>query len=200
MEAQDGLFEVLIRYTKALSTALGYRDMMTRLHSDRVCELAMALGVKCGLTREELSVLRLSAAFHDIGKIGIPDHILMKPGRLEGAEWEAMKLHPEIGEKILLSMELPGCERAAAAIRWHHEYYDGKGYPDGLSGQDIPICSRIISLADSYDAMAVTRSYHTARKHRAILDVLHGETGTKHDPELMPLFLGVIEASPHKAA
>ncbi len=199
MKADDGVYEVLIRYTRALSTALGYRDMMTRLHSDRVCELCMAVGVKYGLTREELGALRLSAAFHDIGKIGIPDHILMKPGTLSGVEWEAMKLHTQIGEKILRSMDLPGCEQAAAAIRGHHEHYDGRGYPDGISGKNIPICSRIISLADSYDAMAVTRAYHAPKKHHAILDILHDETGAKHDPELVPLFVRVIEASPHRA-
>ncbi len=200
MEAENAEFDVLLRYTKALSTALGYRDMTTRLHSERVCDLAVEIGIRYGLGREELAALRLSAAFHDIGKIGIPDHILMKPGRLEGAEWEAMKLHAEIGERILLSMELPGCQHAARAIRGHHEHYNGQGYPDGLSGKDIPICSRIISIADSYDAMAVTRAYHKAKKHHAIMDILHRETSIKHDPELMHLFAGIVEASPHRAA
>ncbi|HKB58419.1 MAG TPA: HD domain-containing phosphohydrolase [Gallionellaceae bacterium] len=199
MDTDTSEFSILIRYTKALSTALGYRDMMTRLHSDRVCELAMEIGVRYGLSKDDLAALRVGAAFHDIGKIGIPDHILMKPGRLDGTEWQAMKRHAEIGEKIMLSMELPGCEQAARVIRGHHEHYDGGGYPDGLSGKDIPICARIIAIADSYDAMAVTRSYNRAMKHHAIMDVLHSEAGAKHDPGLMPLFASFIETSPRKA-
>ena len=199
MDTNTSEFSILIRYTKALSTALGYRDMMTRMHSDRVCELAMEIGVRYGLSPDDLAALRVGAAFHDVGKIGIPDHILMKPGRLDDAEWRAMKRHTEIGENIMLSTELPGCEQAARVIRGHHEHYDGGGYPDGMAGKDIPICARIISIADSYDAMAVPRSYNRAMKHGTIMDVLHRETGVKHDPDLMPLFVSIIETSPRKA-
>jgi response regulator RpfG family c-di-GMP phosphodiesterase len=111
-----------------------------------------------------------------------------------------MKQHSEIGEKIMASTELEGSRQAATAIRHHHEHYDGHGYPDRLSGKDIPICSRIISIADSYDAMAVTRSYHLARSHRDIMDILGKEDGKKHDPELMRIFCKVIETSKFKAS
>jgi HD-GYP domain-containing protein (c-di-GMP phosphodiesterase class II) len=197
-ETDVSVYDVLYRYTKALSTALGFRDLMTRYHSERVYALSAAIGVRYGLDSVALGALRMSSSFHDIGKIGTPDKILMKTDRLDADEWEVMKQHSEIGEKILRATEIEGSEQAALAIRHHHEHYDGGGYPDGLSGEEIPICSRIISIADSYDAMAVTRSYHRARKHSEIMEILRQETGQKHDPQLMPIFLEVIDSSPFR--
>jgi response regulator RpfG family c-di-GMP phosphodiesterase len=200
MELEDPLFNALYMYTKALSVALGYRDLLTRLHSERVQGLSREIGVHFGLSRNELNALHIAASFHDIGKIGIPDHILLKPAQFDEAEWETMKQHSEIGEKIMAATELEGSHQAALLIRHHHEHYNGQGYPDKLSGANIPICARIISIADSYDAMAVTRSYHNARTHPEIMAILHEETGAKHDPELMSYFSEIIESSNYKAA
>ncbi|SFN57279.1 metal dependent phosphohydrolase [Formivibrio citricus] len=200
MESDNPTYNTLYNYTKSLSVALGYRDLMTRLHSERVRDIALELGMQCGLNKQELLILRISASFHDVGKIGIPDSILLKPTQLDDAEWEIMKRHAEIGEQIMKSTELEGSGQAALEIRHHHERYDGHGYPDSLAGEAIPIGSRIISIADSYDAMAVTRSYHRARAHAEIMDVLHAENGGKHDPELMRVFGGIIEKSRLKAA
>ena len=199
MKLTDAVFVALYGYTKALSVALGYRDPLTRFHSDRVLGLSEAIGIGCGLPSEELSILRIAATFHDIGKIGIPDSILLKTSQLDEAEWEKMKQHPEIGERILAATELDGSQQASLAIRHHHEHYNGLGYPDGLQGEAISICSRIISIADSYDAMAVTRSYHHAKTHSEIMAILHEETGEKHDPEFMRIFCQVIESSKLKA-
>lgn len=199
MKSDKSLYDALYKYTKPLSVALGYRDILTQRHSNRVRELSTAIGVQYGLTEQELNILKISATFHDIGKIGIPDRILMKSSKLDEKEWLEMKHHPEIGEKIILSTELKGSFQASFVIRHHHEHYDGQGYPDGLSGEDIPICARIISIADSYDAMAVTRSYHHARKHTEIMGILHSETGKKHDPGLMHVFCEIIESNRHKA-
>jgi len=199
MERNDAVFAALYTYTKALSVALGYRDPLTRLHSDRVLGLSEAIGRACGMSSEELSILRIAASFHDVGKIGIPDNILLKSSQLDEAEWEKMRQHPEIGERILAATELEGSQQASLAIRHHHERYNGLGYPDGLKGRAIPICSRIISIADSYDAMAVTRSYHHAKTHEEIMAILHKETGGKHDPELMRIFCAIIESSNLKA-
>ena len=198
--AAESIFATLRKYTKALSAALGYRDLMTRLHSERVLALSEAMGVHCGLSTEELDVLRIGASFHDIGKIGTPDRILLKLSQLDESEWETMKEHSEIGEKILLATELEGSCEAALVVRHHHEHYDGRGYPDGRSGEAIPVESRIIAIADSYDAMAVTRSYSRARKHAEIMEVLRDEAGGKHDPQLMRAFCEVIEHSPFKTA
>jgi HD-GYP domain-containing protein (c-di-GMP phosphodiesterase class II) len=200
MELDDPHFNVLYRYTKALSVALGYRDELTRLHSERVQNLSSIIGTAYGINDEELAALKIAASFHDIGKIGIPDHILLKPAKLDESEWEKMQQHSEIGEKIIASTELDGAAHAARVIRHHHENYDGSGYPDGLAGASISVCSRIITIADNYDAMAVTRSYHKAKTHLEIMQIMWEETGRKHDPELMKLFSEIIETSPYKAA
>ena len=200
MELEDPIFNALYTYTKALSVALGYRDLLTRLHSERVQGLSKEIALRCGLSKNEINALSIAATFHDIGKIGIPDHILLKPSQLDEAEWEEMKRHSEIGEKIIASTELEGSRQAARLIRHHHEHYNGMGYPDKLSGGNIPICSRIITIADSYDAMAVTRAYQNARTHPEIMAILHEQTGEKHDPELMRVFCEIIESSEFKAA
>jgi len=200
MKSSGRVYEALYTYTKALSVALAYRDPMTRLHSDRVLGLAVALGERCSLSGRELGILKIGASFHDIGKIGIPDRILLKPASFDGTEWSVMRQHAEIGEKIILATEIDGAPEAAAVIRHHHERYDGQGYPDKLAGEAIPIASRIISIVDSYDAMAVTRSYHRAKNHAEVMAVLYEESGTKHDPRLLRVFAAVIEASPFVAA
>ena len=200
MELDDHIFVALYAYTKALSVALGYRDNLTRLHSERVLALSEAIGVGCGLSQKELGILRIAASFHDIGKIGIPDHILLKPSPLDEAEWAKMKQHSEIGEKIIAATELEGSAQASRVIRHHHEHYNGMGYPDSVSGEEISIGSRIITIADSYDAMAVTRSYHTAKTHLDIMAIMHEEAGEKLDPELMRIFCEIIESSKFKAA
>lgn len=200
MRQEDRMFEALFNYTKALSVALGYRDQLTQQHSERVQRLAEMLGEACGLSENELRTLGIAAAFHDIGKIGIPDHILLKPDRFDETELEVMRKHPEIGEKILAATELEDAQQAAQTVRHHHEHFDGTGYPDGLAGEGIPIFSRIISIADNYDAMAMTRSYHHPKMHREIMVTMENETGKKHDPKLMQIFSGLIESSHLKSA
>lgn len=199
-ELEDPVYNILWKYTKALSVALGYRDALTRFHSERVLGLCEEIGVRGGLSAKQLGILKISAAFHDIGKIGIPDPILRKTAQLDDAEWKIMKQHAEMGEHIMAATELEGSQQASRIIRHHHEHYDGRGYPDGLSGDEIPICSRIVAIADSYDAMAVTRSYHRARTHKEIMAILDQETGEKHDPELMRVFCDVIEESKLRAS
>ncbi len=200
MDLTDPIYVVLYKYTKALSAALEYRDSYTRLHSERVMGLSEAIGLSCGLSESELGILRIAAMFHDVGKIGIRDDILLKPTQLDDAEWAAMKMHSEFGEKIIASTELQGSQQAALVIRYHHEHFNGRGYPEGLSGVQIPIYSRILTIADSYDAMAVTRSYQRARTHQEIVAILHKEVGVKHDPDLMEHFFRIIEFSKFKAA
>src|SRR5680860_1047004 len=126
MGMEDQIFNSLLKYTRALSVALGYRDLSTRLHSERVQGLSADIGKYCGLSSEELNTLSIAASFHDIGKIGIPDHVLLKPSQLDEVEWETMKQHSEIGEKIMLSTDLEGSQQAALSIRRHHEYYNGR--------------------------------------------------------------------------
>ena len=195
----ESISTTLHKYAKALSVVLGYRDLITRFHSERVLALSEATGLHCGLLTEELDILRIGALLHDIGKIGTPDHILLKLSELDRTEWETMKEHSEIGEKILLATELEGSRQAGLVVRHHHEHYNGQGYPDGRSGEAIPVQSRIVAIADSYDAMAVTRAYSRARKHTEIMETLRDEAGGKHDPQLLRVFCEVIEHSAFKA-
>jgi len=194
MELNDPAMKVLYAYTKALSVALDYRDQPTRLHSERVRALSAAIAESHGMSGAALEVVLIAASFHDIGKIGVPDHILMKTGSFDPEEWERMQRHAAIGADIIAATGIAEAERASRVIRHHHEHFDGSGYPDKLAGAAIPICSRIISIADSYDAMAVTRSYRPALPHEEIMTILHEETGIKHDPELMETFCKVIES------
>ena len=198
MNLADPTYIALHRYTKALSVALGHRDLYTRVHSDRVFALSEAIGVRIGMSEPQLGILRISATFHDIGKIGVPDHILLKPGGLDESETAIMQRHSAMGEDIVISTEIEGATEAAIIIRHHHERYDGAGYPDGLAGEDIPLSSRIIGIADSYDAMSTTRAYHPAKTHSEIMGVLREEAGGKHDPKLTEIFREIIENSRFK--
>lgn len=178
---------------KSLCVALGERDKHTRQHCDRVVDLALALGRHIELTHRELSLLALGAQFHDIGKIGIPDHLLSKPAPFVESEWAHMKQHPEIGERIILALEGEHTRELACIVRHHHERFDGSGYPDRLSGTDIPLLSRVIALVDNYDAMAESRPYHHGRSHEQVMTIMDSETGSKHDPDLMHAFRALID-------
>lgn len=199
MELQNTIYDTLCKYTQALSVALAYRDPLTQLHSERVLGLSEELGIQCGLSAEDIGILKIAASFHDIGKIGIPDPVLLKPGIYDEDDWQVMKQHPQIGAEIMLATELEGAKLAADIIRCHHEHYDGSGYPQGLSGEDISILCRIISIADAYDAMAMTRSYHKARTHDQIMSIIHQESGAKFDPDILKIFDGLIVSSRFRA-
>ena len=177
------------RIDPILSAALKQRDAYTADPCWRVGALAVALAQACGLSQHDLSILSVFARFHDIGKIGLPDAVLLKPGPLDADEWEIVKSHSVRGEQIIRSDRyLPYMQEAALAIRHHHEYYDGLGYPDGLRGQAIPLLSRVISIVDSYDAMTTRRVYQASRSHDETMSILSSERGTKQDPEILDVF------------
>lgn len=185
--------------THSLTVALGERDAHTRLHSERVVRLAVELGQAVALGGREVELLALGAQFHDIGKIGIPDKVLGKPAAFEALEWECMKQHPVIGERIILAIGATDAADVARIVRHHHENFNGSGYPDGLRRGEIPLLSRIVAITDNYDAMATARPYHKARGHRAVMDILASEAGTKHDPDLLHAFCHLIEHSEMRA-
>ncbi|WZB60589.1 HD domain-containing phosphohydrolase [Achromobacter xylosoxidans] len=172
------------------------RDPATGRHCHRVVALSVALARACGLAEDELESIAVAARLHDLGKIATPDRVLFSPGRLENEDWEIMKSHAAVGADIIGQSDLPGRDQIALAVRHHHEHFDGSGYPDGLAGHDIPRHSRIISLADSYDALGDARPYHPARTHAQIMLILHREAGAKCDPDLLRVFEGMIRHSP----
>lgn len=188
MSLLENLQRSLSEFGRPLGAALGERDTHTQSHCDRVVGIADTLARACALHDDEIAVLRLCASFHDNGKIGIPDRVLLKAAGFDEEEWRIMREHPVIGERILRNIELDGVEAIASAVRHHHEHFDGSGYPDGLSGENIPLYARFVSIADSYDAMLSARPYHRARTHAEVMHVLHAEAGIKHDPLLLHAF------------
>ncbi len=192
-------FEALSRFTKALSVALHERDPYTRLHCDRVDLLACELGIACGLSATDVIMLRIGSVLHDIGKIGISDSVLLKPARLDQAEWAEITTHSIRGQRIVCATQLPNAAEIGTIIRHHHEYLNGAGYPDGLAGESIPLLSRILSIADSYDAMATPRIYQSARNHAEIMEILRSEENIKFDPFIFRKFTEVIEQSSCRA-
>ncbi len=172
------------------------RDPATGRHCHRVVALSVALAQACGLAEEEWEVVAIAARLHDVGKIGTPDRVLHSPHRLDKEDWEIMKAHAAVGAAIIMQTAMPRREAIARAVRHHHEHFDGSGYPDGLSGHDIPLHARIISLADSYDALGDARPYHPARTHAQIMRILRQEAGSKCDPDLLRVFEAMIRHSP----
>lgn len=179
----------------ALFAAMQARDAATGRHCHRVVALSVALARACGLSEDEQRAVAVAARLHDVGKVGTPDRVLFSPKRLEKDDWEIMKSHATVGADIILQSDIPQRERIALAVRHHHEHFDGSGYPDGLAGHDIPLPARIISVADSYDALGDARPYHPARTHAEIMRILNLEAGSKCDPDLLRVFETMIQAS-----
>jgi len=182
----------VLKLSAVLADALRQRDAYTRLHSDRVMALANGIGEALGLSGNELHVLELGASLHDIGKIVVPDVVLMKPGRLDDAEMRVMQLHPSVGGDLIAAYEHPRSELVSKVVRHHHEWFDGSGYPDKFAGEDIPLLARIVTLVDNYDAMAVRRVYQGARPHAEIMQIMDSESGSKLDPDIFACFTRVI--------
>jgi HD-GYP domain-containing protein (c-di-GMP phosphodiesterase class II) len=155
-------------------------DGELREHVDDVADLAEAVGQELGLDAAELFELRRAAALHDIGKIAIPDAILHAPRALDDAEWEYMRQHTIIGERIIAAA--PGLSAVASIVRSSHERYDGTGYPDRLAGEEIPLAARIVSVCDTYDAIISDRSYRAGRSSEEAIDELRRCSGTQFDP------------------
>lgn len=146
-----------LAYIETLRRTVEAKDNYTRGHSDRVAQYSILIGKKLGLSYEDLEILRIGGLFHDIGKIGIPDNILLKTSKLTDSEYNEIKKHPSIGAYILENSKV--FEDIIPIVLYHHERYDGKGYPDNLKGEDIPFMARIVSVSDSFDAMTSKRSY-----------------------------------------
>lgn len=166
------------------------KDTYTRGHSDRVSAYCVIIGKKLGLSNEDLEILKIGGLLHDIGKIGIPDKILLKEGKLTNEEYEEIKKHPHIGAHILENSGI--FENVISIILHHHEKYDGTGYPDNLKGEEIPFFARIVAIADAFDAMTSKRIYRNSLS----LDIVKQEfkkcSGTQFDPKLLTVFLDIL--------
>lgn len=177
----------------SIQEMLRHRHIPTHMHCERVVLMADAFAKACVLPPDEHAILLYSAMLHDIGKIGIPDSILMYEGALDDAQEEVMKMHSAIGEMIIRIMALEHGDAIAAHVRHHHEHYDGHGYPDGLAGEAIPRIARMLTILDSYDALREERPYRAALHHEEAVAIMQSESGIKHDPVLLKLFLELDE-------
>jgi putative nucleotidyltransferase with HDIG domain len=173
----------------ALVKALDAREKEVGSHSERVMNFSALLAGKLGIRGVELEQLAKGALLHDIGKIGITDNILLKPGKLDDSEWVDMRKHPQIGYAIL--SEIAFLKGPAEIILSHHERYDGGGYPKGLKGEQIPIGSRIFALVDTLDAMTSDRPYRKALRFEAVCSEVRNFRGTQFEPALADLFLSI---------
>lgn len=178
----------------ALASAIDAKDTYTNGHSSRVADYSKMLARKAGYGEKELEEIYIMGLLHDVGKIGIPDVIINKPARLTEEEYDVIKNHPVMGARILKNItEFP---KLVTGARWHHERYDGMGYPDGLKGEDIPIEARIIAVADAYDAMTSRRSYRDILPQAQVRNEILTGKALQFDPYFADLMLTMIDADP----
>jgi HD-GYP domain-containing protein (c-di-GMP phosphodiesterase class II) len=190
-ELYENLEQFVINMVKSLVFAIEAKDRYTRGHSERVSKYSLLIGKRLGLSNKEYNDLRWASVLHDIGKIGIPEYILNKPTRLLDAEFEIIRGHPLKGGQILKPIEqladsLPG-------IMHHHERYDGRGYPQGLKGEEIPLIARIIAVADTFDAISSVRAYRKERSTEEALEIIEGVAGTQLDARIVDVFKKVYQ-------
>lgn len=195
----ENIYENLFSTLYAFVDTIEARDPYTKQHSARVSGYATAMAEARGCSEEELERLNISAVLHDIGKIGIPDSILLKNGKLTDDEYEIIKTHPTIGDNIIGRLGMWRAEQRI--IRHHHERYDGMGYPDSLRGDEIPTLSRILSVADTFDALTSDRSYRKRMSDAVAIRIIEENKGSQFEPEIADVFIelyrkGVIRSEP----
>ena len=190
-DASDGCEKNSFGILESMVTAVDSKDKYTRRHSEQVTELALLLGSAMGLSDASLRVLRAAGLLHDVGKIGIPDRILRKPGPLTAAEWAIVKGHPAMGETLIRTV--PDLAEIQALVACHHESFDGTGYPRGLAGVEIPLLARILTVADSYSAMITDRPYRKALTRETAISELKKGAGSHFDPGMVTTFVQCLE-------
>lgn len=177
---------------RRLGRAAEYRDDMTGYHIIRMSRYSQLLALAAGMNEEEAEVLLNASPMHDIGKIGIPDSILLKPGKLDSEEWAIMQKHVDIGVEILSGSDSELMDMAAEIAQNHHEKWDGTGYPRALEGENIPLTGRIVAVADVFDALTTERSYKEAWSVEKAVEFLKEQSGKHFDPHLVSLFLEIL--------
>ena len=195
MSALDDLKELFYKTIQSISSALDAKDPYTHGHSQRVTLYSLILAKEIGLDESKMETIEITGLLHDIGKIGIPESILCKPGKLTDEEFAIMKQHPERGAQMIL--KISQLETISNWLKCHHEKWNGTGYPSKLKEEEIPLVSRIIAIADTYDAMTSTRSYRVALSHETAIEEIQRCSGTQFDPKLAAKFVEIQEKIKH---
>jgi putative two-component system response regulator len=186
-EIKDLSLEIIYRLAKAAE----FKDEYTGFHIQRIGFYSTKIAEHLGLSKEQVELIKYSSPLHDIGKLRIPDHILLKPGPLTKDEWEIMKTHTIMGAKILEGSKIKYLKAAEKIALLHHEKWDGTGYPYGLKGKKIPLFARIVSIADVFDALTSDRPYRKAFSVEGAFEIIKNESGKHFDPELVEIFLKI---------
>ena len=184
----DELEQARLETLQRLALAAEYRDDTTYEHTERVAQTASLLAAKLGQTQDEVDLLRLAAPLHDIGKLAVPDAVLLKPGKLSPSEFEQIKAHAAAGGEILAGSHSDVLRLGEEIARTHHEWWDGSGYPNGLKGNAIPLSGRLVALADVFDALTHARPYKPAWRLNRAIDEVNRLAGTQFDPQLVAVF------------
>jgi putative two-component system response regulator len=187
------LAEAQVEILHRLALAAEYRDDLTGRHAERVGLLSALIGTELEMPREEIQLLRRAATLHDVGKIGVSDSILMKPGPLTDTEYRRMQLHTEIGERILSGSRFPLLKMAGEIATSHHEWWNGNGYGRGLAGEAIPLTGRIVAVADVFDSLTHERPYKVAFSQETAFDLIREGTGTQFDPRVVEAFFALVD-------
>lgn len=182
---------------RALTASIDAKDHYTRGHSDRVGLLAEQMAAAIGLTPHQAERYRIAGLVHDVGKIGVPEAVLCKPGRLTDEEFALIRQHPQIGHEIL--KDIPALADVLPGVLSHHEKWNGKGYPHGISGEEIPTIARVLALCDTFDAMSSNRAYRSALSHETVLSEIQKCAGSQFDPQLAGIFVGLDFTSYHES-
>lgn len=190
-DANTKLKKAYLDIVQTIRATVEAKDSYTRGHSDRVSAYSVLLGKHLHLNADEQEILKIGGLFHDVGKIGIPDTILLKNGKLTDEEYNEIKKHPQIGANILGESEL--FKNIIPFVKYHHERYDGRGYPEGLIGDNIPYVARIAAVADSFDAMSSRRVYRDSLPKEIVREEIVKNLGTQFDPEIGSTFLDIID-------
>ena len=189
-DSKEQLEQAYLDMVQTLRYTVEAKDSYTRGHSDRVSEYSVLIGEKLGLQAEQIKTLRIGGLFHDIGKIGIPDSILLKPAKLTDEEYSQIKNHPSIGAHILGSAAI--FQDIIPIVKHHHERYDGNGYPSKLKGEEIPYLARIAAVADTFDAMTSRRSYRGPIDVEHVKEEIKRCEGTQFDPQIAEVFIEIL--------
>lgn len=187
-EARRQIYKAHLDTIRRLTIAAEFKDMVTARHIERIGLYASVLGDALEMSPGEVETVRHAAPLHDVGKLGIPDHVLLKPGKLDASEWAVMRTHTTLGSELLEGSDSNVIQMGQTIARSHHERWDGSGYPEGLSGAQIPVEARICSVVDFFDALTMDRPYRRAVPTKVVLEMMKEQSGKHFDPDVLSVF------------